>query len=59
MANCSGNRFQHAVPILHDIMIVESKNAITFHSEKRISSRIALHLFRFKLLAAVELNDQH
>jgi hypothetical protein len=39
-------------------MIIETQNAETPASQKRIPPRIALHMLDLKMLPAIDLNDE-
>src|SRR5215510_6324051 len=58
MQDGSGDRFQHAVPVCHDLMIVEPQHPIAFRSKKRIALRVTLHVLGFVVLSAINLNDE-
>src|SRR6187200_451122 len=50
--------FQHALPIRHHVIIVETKHAKAPRNKKRITTRVALHGFLFKMLSAIEFDYQ-
>jgi hypothetical protein len=52
------NGCENALPVTHDIVIIEAQNAETFRGQVRISAGIALLVFCFEVLSAVNLNDK-
>src|SRR5581483_6889756 len=55
---CGDNSFQDALPIRHHVVVVESKDAEAFRSEKQIASDIAMKVGVFEMLTAVQLHNQ-
>ena len=58
MVNRSGNRFQNTSPIGHDLMIVEAEDSEALRCEEGIAACIAFKMVRFKMLPAVDFNNQ-
>src|SRR4029078_13275489 len=55
---CCGNCLQYALPVCHYIVVIEAKNAKSFRREKGIKLHVALRVCVFKMLPAVQLNNQ-
>ena len=58
MHDGSCDRLQNTLSICHHVVVVEAKHAITFGREERISTRIALHMRSFKMLSAINLDNE-
>jgi hypothetical protein len=58
MRDGGGNRFQNALPVGHDVIVVEAQNTKTFAGEKDITARVALLLLGFEMLAAIDFYDE-
>jgi hypothetical protein len=58
MRNSSSDRLQDTLPICHHVVIVETKDAISLRRKERIAARIALDLLGFKMLSAIDLDNE-
>src|SRR5262249_60521743 len=56
--NGSCNRFQNALPIDHDVIIVEAQHAKAFAGKISISAGVAFLLFWFEGLSPINLDNQ-
>jgi len=58
MRNGCRDRFEHALSIRHDLMIVEPQDAVALGCEKGTAPCITLHLLRLEMLSAIDLDNE-
>ena len=58
MRNGCCDCFEYASPIRHDLVIVEPQHVIALRYKKGAPPCVVLHLFRLKMLPAVDLDDK-
>src|SRR5262249_61587461 len=56
--NGSRNRFENALPVNHDVIVVEAQNAKAFAGKISISAGGALLLFLFEVLSTLDLDNE-
>src|SRR5262249_53932966 len=54
----SCNRFQNALPVDHDVIIVEAQNTKAFVGKISISAGVAVLLFLFEVVSPIDLDNE-